>query len=335
MTLEAEAARGREWRDDDERRALTPDDPVGAIVDALLYPARFDALPSWQAPGSARGRAPDEARNLAVLALLTHRLQPPCGGVTANDEALALALDAERLDPRWAPLARALEGETVRVWRGGERFDESEPEEGPLARLTREFFSRLRPGRETDGHRAEISFTREEARPWPMRMWAECRCDARVYVELWAEDWEGLRPGQLATSPRVAELQRRLRRAGCRARIEGANPLPRADVAPGWVRTPEGEIQPVAAEPGTEVRWARWTPVSYDETLLRVHGLALTTRLGLRGDEYRARCLGCNWEENRVPGYDEDLSDVWRELRAAFEARDCPAAAPGRAGVRG
>lgn len=59
------------YRDDDERRALTPDDPVGAVVDAILTQAR--ARPG---ESSALGR------HSAVWALLCWRAGHPRDAVS-------------------------------------------------------------------------------------------------------------------------------------------------------------------------------------------------------------------------------------------------------------
>lgn len=76
-----------EYRDDDERRFLTPDDPVGALVDRLLYPARFDG--------------PLEGCRWAIVAVFGWR-------AGAVDGARSAAVEATRLDPRWAELVSAL-----------------------------------------------------------------------------------------------------------------------------------------------------------------------------------------------------------------------------------
>lgn len=90
------------YRDDDERRALTPDDPVGAVVDRLLYPARFRV---WISEDGTEARWPDYAhreRGLAVEAALLYRF----GRI---DDALLYARGAAEINAIWAPLVKALE----------------------------------------------------------------------------------------------------------------------------------------------------------------------------------------------------------------------------------
>jgi hypothetical protein len=96
-----------EYRDDDERRAMTPDDPVGAVVDRLLYPARFQ--PPAAIPKVPMLREPPEdcAKFFAVFALLEWRAHQ-----RAN--ARAYASHAANLDLLWTPLAELLAGEPPR-----------------------------------------------------------------------------------------------------------------------------------------------------------------------------------------------------------------------------
>lgn len=98
------------YRDSDEQRFLTPDDPVGLVFERLLLLSRV-------APGIADDYAATHAaRQLAAQAFFRWRYgcREP-GAITGWERPEVLAQYAAERDPLWAPLAAAMAGPRHRI----------------------------------------------------------------------------------------------------------------------------------------------------------------------------------------------------------------------------